>query len=82
MNPLQIDKRALDELDSDGEYSAILVEYPDLMSAEEVAEVLSVKQSTVNTLLREGRMRGVKVGKVWRVTKTAFVRYMKENENG
>lgn len=39
-----------------------------LLTPEQVAQRLQVTERTVYTWLRSGRMRGVKLGRLWRVT--------------
>jgi excisionase family DNA binding protein len=38
-----------------------------LLSPEEVANILQLKPDTIRILLRTGKLRGIKIGKVWRV---------------
>lgn len=40
---------------------------PELMTVVEAARVLRLHPDTVRRLLREGRLRGVRVGRSWRV---------------
>jgi excisionase family DNA binding protein len=47
---------------------------------EEVAELLRVKRKHVLDLLRSGRLKGVKVGKFWRIRKTDLQAFLKEPE--
>lgn len=42
----------------------------DLMTADEAAEQLRVTRRTVYEWLKEGRLRGVKVGRLWRIHKS------------
>ncbi len=48
-----------------------------LLTAEQVAERLQVREETVYDWLRAGRLRGVKLGRIWRVREAdleAFIR--------
>lgn len=45
---------------------------PALLNVREVAEVLRVHQDTVKLYLRQGRLRGTKVGKSWRIPRAAI----------
>lgn len=38
-----------------------------LLSPVEVANTLQLKPDTIRILLRTGKLRGIKIGKVWRV---------------
>jgi len=39
-----------------------------LLKPEEAAEILGVNPGTVRRWLREGKLKGVKVGRLWRIT--------------
>ena len=49
------------------------------MSVKEVAAVWSVDQRTVLQLLRTGRLRGFKIGRVWRISSAAVRDYEDAN---
>jgi excisionase family DNA binding protein len=54
-------------------------------SPEEVAELMSVKKAYVLRMLREGHLKGFKMGKFWRVSGEQlheFISAMSENGNG
>lgn len=42
------------------------------LTAEQVAEMMQVHLGTVRAWLRSGQLRGVKVGRVWRVPESAL----------
>lgn len=44
-----------------------------VLTAREAAETLGVSRSTLNRWLKEGRIKGVKVGKQWRFTRDALL---------
>jgi excisionase family DNA binding protein len=46
----------------------------------EVAELLSVKESTVKSWLRSGLMPGIKIGKFWRVAQEDLEQYIQESK--
>ena len=47
-----------------------------VFTLEEVADQLRVHRATVERLLKQGRLRGFKVGRDWRVTERELRRYM------
>ncbi len=49
-----------------------------LYTPEEVAEILSVKESTVRHWMRAGIMPGIKIGKFWRIPEEALTKYLAE----
>lgn len=42
----------------------------------EVAEILQITERTVQRYLKEGTLKGVKVGKLWRVTEQALNEFL------
>ena len=50
---------------------------PRTYTIEEVAKVLQVNQRTVNRLLERGELRGVKVGRLWRIPEAALDAYLR-----
>lgn len=56
-----------------------------ILSPAKVAEILEVKESFVKRLLREGTLKGFKMGKFWRITEVALNAYYancSKNGNG
>ena len=47
-----------------------------ILTADEVAVILRVLPKTVRSLLRAGKLPGVKVGRVWRIREEALTRYL------
>jgi excisionase family DNA binding protein len=45
-------------------------------SPKQVAEPLGVKERVILDLLRSGKLRGVKIGKFWRIPESALRAYM------
>lgn len=48
----------------------------EVLTVEEVAEILKVNIDTVRRLLRQGELPGVKVGRHWRVEREALRAYL------
>lgn len=53
-------------------------EMKQLLTPEAAAEKLAVSVKTVKNLLRSGKLRGVKVGNLWRLREEALEEYLKE----
>lgn len=53
-------------------------DYPDVLSAEEAAEALRVRENAIYRLLNEGKLRAFKNGRTWRIPKDALKEYIKE----
>lgn len=52
-----------------------------LLTVRETAEHLKVKESTIRTWIRHGRLRAIKFGREWRVTMKDLERFLNENAN-
>lgn len=48
-----------------------------LLSPEEVADRLAISPKTVRAYLRDGRIKAMKVGKLWRVRESDLQQYLK-----
>ena len=46
---------------------SVSIEYPPLLTIDEVAEYLKIKPSTVRAMCRRGELPAIKVGRIWRV---------------
>ena len=53
-------------------------DYPDVLSAEEAAEALRVRENAIYRLLNEGKLKASKNGRTWRIPKDALKEYIKE----
>jgi excisionase family DNA binding protein len=64
----------------DGGIVARPTEKVELLSAEDVAGLLGIKETTVWRWCREGRLPCLKVGKHWRIRREAFEDFLKQRE--
>ena len=53
----------------------------ELFDSEEVAEYLGVERVTVQRWCRSGHLRGLKIGKGWRIRRDALEDFLKQSEN-
>ena len=53
-------------------------DYPDILSAEEAAEALRVRENAIYRLLNEGKLKAFKNGRTWRIPKDALKEAIKE----
>ena len=51
-------------------------EYPDVLTPQQVQEMLGVGQRMAYQLLREGRIQNVRMGRLYRVPKAAVIDYL------
>ena len=54
------------------------MEQDKLLTIQEVAEVLKIAQSTIRRWLNEGKMKGVKLGRQWRVKQSELDRIIEQ----
>ena len=57
-------------------YKIMLKEYPDILSVEQVSEVLGVSTKTCYKILQSGSIRCLKVGRSYRVPKAHLFTYL------
>lgn len=48
---------------------------------EQVAEMLSITERTILIWLRAGKMRGVKVGRLWRIREQDLEEFLNKNQS-
>ena len=54
----------------------MLSQYPDIMSAWDVSEVLCIGKNRVYELLERGALKGFRIGRVWKIPKDALQDYI------
>jgi len=54
--------------------------WPEVMTAPEAAQYLRVDIRSVWKLLAEGKIRGARVGRVWRIAKSELDRFLRGGE--
>jgi excisionase family DNA binding protein len=52
-----------------------------LLTPEQVARQLQVKERTVSSWLKTGRMRGIKIGRLWRIPEDSLTRFLARHES-
>lgn len=57
-------------------YRLMLKDYPDVMSIEQMCEILSVSTKTGYKLLKEGKICCLKVGRAYRIPKAHLFTYL------
>lgn len=61
-------------------YRAMFRSYPDALTPRQVQEMLGVGQRMTYRLLRNGRIQSVRVGRLYRIPKTAVIDYLCASE--
>lgn len=58
-----------------------MAENNEIMKFEEVMEYLNIGKSTLYNLLRNGGIRSFKIGKVWKISRSAVEEYVRKSMN-
>lgn len=56
-------------------------EYPDILTTEEVSELLRAGYNPVYALLDSGKLKGYRNGRVWRIPKESIKKYILDSAN-
>ncbi len=54
-------------------------DYGDLLSANEVCEILDIGHNLIYDLLGSGKLKGFRCGKSWKIPKESLVQFIREN---
>ena len=55
----------------------VLKKYKDIISVEELCEILSIGKNTAYRLLKSGEIKSVRIGKVYKIPKKYLKEYLK-----
>ena len=58
------------------EYKGMFAEHSDILSVKDVQSILGVGRHTVYQLIRNDEIRGIKIGKAYKVPKTVLIEYL------
>ena len=64
-----------------GRYRAMFRRYPDVVTAEQMREMLGVGTRTAYRLLRENKIQSVRMGRIYRIPKISVIDFLCHNEN-
>lgn len=54
-------------------------EYDDLMTTEEAKEALKIGNNTLYRLLRSGKLKAFRLGRIWKIPKAAVEEYIRDS---
>lgn len=54
-------------------------QHEDILTVLEVAEILYIGRNTVYDLLHTGKLKGVKIGRSWKIPKASLEKYIKSS---
>ena len=55
--------------------------YVELITIEELCELLMIGRSTAYQLLKSNELKAFKIGKVWKISKASVEKYIREHSN-
>ena len=58
-------------------YTAVLKEYPDVLTVEQMSRALGVCTKTAYRLVRENKIEHLKIGRSYRIPKVHLISYMR-----
>jgi excisionase family DNA binding protein len=56
-------------------------EYIDLITIDELCDLLMIGRTTAYKLLQSGRLKAFKIGRVWKISRASVEQYIKESSN-
>ena len=56
-------------------------EYTELITIDELCEILLIGRTTAYRLLRSGAVKAFKIGKIWKISKASVEYYIKERSD-
>ena len=56
-------------------------EYTEIITIDELCDLLLISHTKAYQLLRSGAIKAFKIGTVWKISKVAIERYIKEQSN-
>ena len=62
-------------------FRQMLASYPDVLDAEQMCRALGISTKTGYRLLKEGAIKGIKVGRAYRVPKIRVIEYLLQGTN-
>lgn len=56
-------------------------EYIDMITIDELCDLLMIGRTTAYNLLQSGELKAFKIGKVWKISRASVEQYIKERSN-
>ena len=57
----------------------MLNEFDDLLTVDEVCEILRIGHNTIYGLLKDDKLKGFRCGRIWKIPKLAVEKYIMES---
>jgi len=55
--------------------------YDDMLTVDEACEALKIGHNTIYSLLRSGKLKGFRCGRIWKIPRAAMTEYVVESAN-
>ena len=52
--------------------------YDDVLTVEELCELLKIGKNTAYRLLQEGQIQAIRIGRIWKIPKAEVARYLSD----
>ena len=65
----------------DNKKGGVSVEDERFYSIEDIAKILNVSDGAVRKWLKAGALKGIKLGRIWRIRESDLDRFLREREN-
>ncbi len=63
---------------SESSYLSYFTEYPDIVSVYELSQMLGICRVSAYELVNSGRIKGIKIGRIWRIPKRSIYQYLED----
>ncbi len=57
----------------------MLKNYKDILSVDDLCEILSIGKNTAYRLLKSGEIKAIRIGKVYKIPKESLINYLKKS---
>ncbi len=57
-------------------YKNLLRNYPDVLDVKQMSEILKISTKTVYTLLQDGKVEALKIGRAYKIPKLNLIKYL------
>ncbi len=54
----------------------MLNEFEDVLTVDELCEVLRIGKNAAYRLLKEGKVKGFRIGRIWKISKLSLINYL------
>lgn len=70
------DKRANIRVKNERRAIIMFYVYDDVLTVEELCELLKIGKNTAYRLLQEGQIQAIRIGRIWKIPKVEVVKYL------